>query len=50
MFMAHVVSQAYLDILQHEVAMTVKGLDAGQQFAVVAQRDQDLGVASDSGL
>lgn len=39
-----------LDIFQHHVAMSVKSLDAGEKLPVVATGDQDLGVASDSGL
>lgn len=39
-----------LDILQHHVAVSVKGLDAGQQLAVVAAGDQDLGVRAGGGL
>jgi hypothetical protein len=35
-----------LDILQHHVAVAVEGLDAREQFAVVARRDQDLGVVA----
>ena len=33
-----------LDVLEHHVAVPVKGLDARQQLAVVADRDEDLGV------
>jgi hypothetical protein len=35
-----------LDVLQHHVAVAVKGLDARQQLAVVARRDQDLSVVA----
>ena len=31
-----------LDVLEHHVAVAVKGLDAGEQLAVVAARDQNL--------
>jgi hypothetical protein len=30
--------------------VTVKGLDAGEELAVVSARDQDLGARADSGL
>ncbi len=33
-----------LDILQHHVAVAVKGLDASEELAVVATRDEDLSV------
>lgn len=33
-----------LHILQHHIAVSIEGLDARQQLAVVAARDQDLGV------
>lgn len=39
-----------LDIFQHHVAMSVKGLDTCEELAVVATRDEDLGVAAYSGL
>lgn len=39
-----------LDILQHHVTVSVKGLDAGQQLAVVPAGDQDLGVRAGGGL
>jgi len=39
-----------LDILQHHVAMAVEGFDAGEQLAVVATGDQDLGVGAGGGL
>ena len=35
-----------LDVLQHHVAVAVKCLDARQQLAVVARRDQDLSVVA----
>ena len=39
-----------LHVLQHHVGVAVEGLDAREQFAVVAARDQDLGVRADGGL
>lgn len=39
-----------LHVLQHHVAVSVKGLDTGQQLAVVAAGDQDLGVRAGGGL
>lgn len=39
-----------LHILQHHVAVAVKSLDARQQLAVVAARDEDLGVRAHGGL
>jgi hypothetical protein len=35
-----------LHVLQHHVAVAVESLDAREQFAVVARRDQDLGVVA----
>lgn len=35
-----------LDVLEHHVAVSVKGLDTRQQLAVVADRNQDLRVAA----
>ena len=37
-------------VLQNHVAVPVKGLDAGQQLAVRADADEDLGVGADGGL
>ena len=39
-----------LHVLQHHVAVSVKGLDTGQELAVVPARDQDLGVGAGGGL
>lgn len=39
-----------LDILEDHVAVSVKGLDAGQQLAVVSAGNQDLGVCAGGGL
>lgn len=39
-----------LYVLEDHVAVAVKGLDARQQLAVIADRDEDLGVAADGGL
>lgn len=39
-----------LHILQHHIAMPIERLDAGEELAVVAARDQDLGVRAHSGL
>lgn len=39
-----------LHVLQHHVAMSVKGFDAREQFAIVPAADQDLRVVSDGGL
>lgn len=39
-----------LHVLQHHVAVSVKGLDTGQQLPVVTAGDQDLGVCAGSGL
>lgn len=40
----------FLDILQHHIAMPVEGFDSRQELAVVATRDENLGVRTDSGL
>lgn len=39
-----------LDVLQHHVAVAVKGLDAGEQLAIVADRDENLDMGPDGGL
>lgn len=39
-----------LRVLQNHVAVSVEGLDAGEQFAVVAAGDQDLGAVADGSL
>lgn len=39
-----------LHILEHHVAVTVKGLYSCQKFPVVSDGNQDLGVAADGGL
>jgi hypothetical protein len=39
-----------LDVLEHHVAVPVKGLDASEQLAVVATGYQDLGVGAGGGL
>jgi len=39
-----------LHVLEHHVAVSVKCLDTGQQLAVVAAGDQDLGVRAGGGL
>lgn len=39
-----------LDVLQDHVAVAVKGLDTGEELAVVPAGDQDLGVCARSGL
>ena len=39
-----------LDVLQHHVAVAVKGLDARKKLPVVANRDEDLGMAADCRL
>lgn len=37
-----------LDVLQDHVGVSVESLDSGQQLLVVPQRDEDLGLISDS--
>lgn len=39
-----------LYVLEHHVAMPVECLDASQELAVVAERDEDLGVTPDRRL
>jgi hypothetical protein len=39
-----------LDVLQHHVAVAVEGFDPGEQLAVVAAGNQDLGVGAGGGL
>ena len=39
-----------LHVLQNHVAVSVKGLDTGQELAVVSAGDQDLGVRAGGGL
>ena len=39
-----------LDVLEDHVAVAVEGLDAREQLAVVADRDENLGVAAHGGL
>lgn len=39
-----------LDVFEHHVAVPVKCFHASQQLPVVADRDEDLGVAADGGL
>lgn len=39
-----------LNILKNHVAVAVKGLDASEQLAVVADGDQDLDVGADGSL
>lgn len=41
---------ATYDVLQNHVTVPVKGLDAGQQLAVRADADEDLGVGADGVL
>ena len=40
----------FLDVLQNHVAVTIEGLDTREQFAVVAGRNEDLGVVAHGGL
>lgn len=39
-----------LDVLQDHVAVAIEGLDAREQFAVVAGGNEDLGVVAHGGL
>ena len=39
-----------LDVLENHVAVAIKSLDTRQQLAVVAARNQDLGVGARGGL
>lgn len=39
-----------LHILQYHIAVSVKGLDTGQELAVVSARNQNLGVGAGGGL
>ena len=39
-----------LHVLQHHVAVSVKGFHTGQELAVVAAGDQDLSVGAGGGL
>lgn len=39
-----------LDVLEHHIAVAIEGLDARQQLAVVAARDEHLGVGTHGGL
>ena len=39
-----------LHVLEDHVAVSVKGLDTGEELAVVTARDQDLGVRAGGGL
>jgi hypothetical protein len=39
-----------LDVLEHHVAVAVEGFDAGEELAVIAARDEDLGVGAGGGL
>ena len=39
-----------LHVLENHVAVSVKGLDTGQQLAVVTAGDQDLSVRAGGGL
>jgi len=43
-------SPHFLDVLKDHVAMSVECFYAGEEFAVVATRDDDLVVVADSGL
>lgn len=39
-----------LDILKHHIEMSIESLDTAEHLAVVAQRDEDLGMVAHGGL